>query len=240
MLSEAPAIRHLCLLPNSLEQRENVMRDHWIASVGTLLVVTAVLAVLAGAASPPSPVVPAHEHPEYAKTSQLQGLATTEQLELLASVEELKATEVRLRDLIASLQDRIDNFDRAVEQHEKILSFISQPQGDVYVPRIEANMGVEDFDQEMARVVNRSVGGKSLVIIRNETSSTQGIMVNEDPNLRFKLVPGAITQVEVPTGNVTTRLDGQEVVNWAVGPPTYRQVVRIVPRGSVVTYRAPF
>jgi hypothetical protein len=141
-----------------------------------------------------------------------------------------------LRALITAVEGDVQEVDGLVDQHKNILAQIARTtNGRDFVPSIEANMARGGLDQEMRRVVNASIEGSSVVTITNRTGADQQVKVNETGS--YRLAPGETSPaIVVPTGNVSTRLPGQDPINWAVGPPRYEQRLQIVNRPGVVTY----
>jgi hypothetical protein len=146
---------------------------------------------------------------------------------------------VELRSLIASLDRKIsDDIDPLVQHHKIILEQIARSSdGTNYVPSIQANMAKDGFEEEMRQVVNSSIDGESFLMITNKTQVSQAITVNNGTT--YTLVPEESRSIRVPTGNASTRLPGQDPVNWAVGPPTYGQELQIVSRRGAITYVCP-
>ena len=83
------------------------------------------------------------------------------------------------RKLIADQEGRLDSFDDQVTNHRRILDAIAQKEGSTYLPRIEGNLTVGDFANEMERVVKGSVRRESTLYITNETDSVRYVLVNE-------------------------------------------------------------
>ena len=163
------------------------------------------------------------------------------QLNQYSTTEDLASVDVSLRNLIKLLDDRMEESDRLAKLHGSILDTVARrTSDDRYLPNILANMDLGSdeanaFREEMESVVNRSIRKESTLEITNETLVTKQITINE--NRTYDLRPGETWKVkDVPTGNVTTRLAGQQSVNWAIGPPRYSLKLRIIDRGPVTTY----
>lgn len=204
--------------------RENARQQNWMMSIVAVLAILAVsLLFLTGAMAPPAP-----------NDYQAQIDDLNEELAEKADRWEI----VELRGLISSLDREIQAANGLVEQHRDILEQISRTSdGTTYVPSIEANMQRDGFGDEMRRVVNASIDGESSITITNKTGTTHTITVNAT---RYSLAPGESRSIDVPTGNVSTRLAGQDVVNWSVGPPRYNQRLQILNRPGAITYLCPW
>ena len=176
-----------------------------------------------------------------ARIRQLETVSSLNSSELLSQGAKLDilGTEVlnhgRIIDkLSADLADALT----FSEQHQRILDAISQVDGGRFLPDILGNMDTPKLRADMDQVVREVFAQNSCtLVIWNKTQQTQGIRVNEKP--RQTIVPNdQLVVKELPVGNVSTRLDGQRIVNWAVGPPNYHQVIHIV-ESSVTAYQDP-
>ncbi len=142
----------------------------------------------------------------------------------------------KLETDLKTLQAAVDD---AIAGQKEILDAISQQSSTgQYLPRLAANMANTEFAEEMKTVVNRSIPKNGTLRITNRSSWHREIWINEKYALRIQA--GATEEVTVPAGTVTTRLPGQNLVTWTVGPPTNLQAIDIIdrqPSSSTVTYR---
>lgn len=159
-----------------------------------------------------------------------------------ATEENVSELAIAIRDQLNFFKQSLEETDDLIEQHGDILAAISRVSpSDRYVPNILSNIenggdiSEETFREEMRRAVNASILSDSEMEIVNESSSQKQITVNE--KYVRSLIPGeSWTLSDIPTGNVSTRLAGQQLVNWSVGPPRYSLKLRIIDRGPVTTY----
>ena len=135
----------------------------------------------------------------------------------------------------ADLTDRLTN--QAAEQ-QKLLDQImsSDENGEVYLTlnSIMNKSGVAR--EEVRKAVEQSIRTQGTLTIVNEMSTAQDIVVN---NVQQRVQPGATLNLTVPVGTATTQLPGQDIVNWTIGVPNYRQSVTIKPRYTAARPTTP-
>lgn len=226
------------------------MNHKWILTVGTLVAFAAIATLLvASPSNVPSPpgliegngssVVPkqtAIESGLSALETRLAALETrlatleTQTGKLGNETESLRNSSIHQRRQLAAIDAKFDQVDKSVSNHMEILASVSQQYGSQYAPRIESNMAIAGFREDLQKAVH-DVMKKSEVYIKNNTRATQLMVVNERTDLTYVLPPGGEARAKgLPAGNVSTRLNGGSIVNWSVGPPHYYQEMLIQER----------
>lgn len=148
--------------------------------------------------------------------------------------------------LIKAAQDNAtklaENYDRVNELTDKINAQLEEQRqllGAVagwdsnHKPFVRLNSimnGSDEARSEVRRAVERSIRRWGTLTLVNRMGSAQDIVVNGS---QHRVLAGASLEVRVPVGTVSLRLPGQNIVNWSVSPPSYRQTVEITPRTTV-------
>lgn len=146
---------------------------------------------------------------------------------------------------LQTLTDRLDNLvseavDRLAKQQQILDAIAHIDSQGAAIPNISGNMAnSSEFRDEMSRAVNESIKGEGQFVVVNKMAAEQDVTVNGQ---QHRVMPGATLTLKVPVGTVTTRLAGQDIDNWTVTAPNYRQSVDIVPRStsSVEVYRPAY
>jgi len=81
--------------------------------------------------------------------------------------------------------------------------------------------------EQVQRAVNRSLRKQGTVAIHNKMGADQDLLVN---GVQYHILAGGTLNLDVAAGTVTTRLPGQDIVNWTISPPGYSQSIDIVPK----------
>jgi len=132
----------------------------------------------------------------------------------------------QIQSLTTDLTKLTSDINTELSKIEKNLADISRNDGGRYVPNISAAMEQETFRQDMEAAVNRSLKTEGVFRIVNKTPTHQWISVNRT---EYFLQPGETLTLRAPVGTVTTRLPGQELMNWTLAAPNNSESIDIVP-----------
>jgi len=134
---------------------------------------------------------------------------------------------------IADLSALVNNaFTKLADQDAKQLSILdaisaTDENGEIYITLNSIMKKSDTARREVRKAVEQSIRTEGTFSIVNEMGTVQDIVVN---HIQHRVQPGATLNLTVPVGTVTTRLPGQELVNWTIGVPNYKQSVSIKPR----------
>ncbi|NOY30450.1 MAG: hypothetical protein GXP28_09840 [Planctomycetes bacterium] len=124
------------------------------------------------------------------------------------------------------LSDRMTNQDAKQQQIlDQIMS--TDEQGEVYLTLSSIMTKSAVAREEVRKAVEQSIRTQGTLTIVNEMGTAQDILVNR---IQHHVHAGATLNLTVPVGTASTQLPGQELVNWTIGIPNYRQSVSIKPR----------
>ena len=148
------------------------------------------------------------------------------------------AQQAELSEMTRQLEELQSQFQDQVARQGEILASISSADGDQTILPLTAIMDRSPkFTQDMTDAVHRVIKNEGTFTIENKTSTYRRVFVNR---AEYGVQPGATLSLKVPTGTVSTQIDGEGLKTWAVGAPNYAQKVEIVPTTSrVTTYYAP-
>lgn len=137
----------------------------------------------------------------------------------------------RLNDLATTQRELADmQREQALQQQEVLSSITQKDSSGTDVLRLNAAMQKSDeFRREMQKAVHGSLNKTGEVLIQNKMATEQRITVNQK---EYVIGAGETLKLEVPVGTVTTQLPGQELMNWSVTPPEYKQTIDIVPESQ--------
>lgn len=123
------------------------------------------------------------------------------------------------------LQSLVDLTERLDSVQQSIAA--TDPQGQAFL-RLDSIMDKSTAGREQVRrAVDRSLRKEGTLTIHNKMGTDQDVLVN---GVQYRVMAGGTLTLNVAVGNVSTRLPGQEIVNWAISPPSYAQSIDIVPK----------
>jgi len=134
---------------------------------------------------------------------------------------------------ITDLSDLVKNaFIKLSDQDAKqqtILDAISatDENGEIYLPLNSIMNKSATARHEVRNAVEQSIRSQGTLTIINEMGTAQDVIVN---HIQHHVHAGATLNITVPVGTVTTQLPGQDIENWTIGVPNYKQSVSIKPR----------
>jgi hypothetical protein len=134
-------------------------------------------------------------------------------------------TNEQLGDRVAALEDaqrRMASVQR--DQGVALGQIAARDEAGDYHWRFNANS--QPARQEFSRAIARTAPDYGQLIIHNRTNSGQWVIVN---GFQEYINAGAKEEFDVKPGTVSTRLPGQQPINWMIGLPNYRQYVDINP-----------
>jgi hypothetical protein len=133
------------------------------------------------------------------------------------------------RSLIARLRSEDDAHTTTLNEHGEMLQQIAaRDDGGNYYLRLDATVNKSpQARQSLSSAIRRTIPMDGSLFIRNEMGSDQDVLVDGE---QHRVLAGATLRLKVPVGTVSTRLPGQDSVNWHVGLPEYEQRVVIRPR----------
>jgi len=134
-----------------------------------------------------------------------------------------------------------DAFGKLADQDAKQQTILDQisstdENGEIYITLNSIMKKSAAARQEVRNAVEQSIRSQGTLTIVNEMGTAQDIIVNR---IQQHVHAGATLNLTVPVGTVSTQLPGQDVVNWTIGVPNYRQSVSIKPRRHIAA-RASF
>jgi len=163
---------------------------------------------------------------------------------LESRVADLEKQLVKTNEQISALSE---NTTTIMQLHEKLQELTQQTQEEVtkqgqlldaiagrdekenaYL-RLDAIMEKSEAGRkQVQQAVERSIRPEGKLIVNNKMETPQEVIVDRE---RYVIHPGEHKTWTVRAGTVSTRLPGQELVTWTIGPANkYRQSVDIVPR----------
>jgi hypothetical protein len=106
------------------------------------------------------------------------------------------------------------------------------------IPRISAIMDEsEDFREDVRDAVHKSLQTHGDLSVTNKTGSYQSIFINRK---EYGVSAGQTLTFKVPVGTVTTKLNGERLMNWTIGAPNYKESIDIVPKSApLITVARP-
>lgn len=148
------------------------------------------------------------------------------------------AQQTELSEIKRQLGELQNQFQDQVARQGEILAAISSADGEQTILPLTAIMDRSPkFTQDMADAVHRVIQSEGTFTIENKTSDYRRVFVNR---VEYGVQPGATLNLKVPTGTVSTQIDGEGLKTWSVGAPSYAQKVEIVPTANALTtYYAP-
>ncbi|HAY81941.1 MAG TPA: hypothetical protein DCY79_19230 [Planctomycetaceae bacterium] len=143
------------------------------------------------------------------------------------------AQQAELTEIKQQIEELQSQFQDQVARQGEILASISSADGDQAILPLTAIMDRSSkFTQDMNDAVHRVIKTEGIFTIENKTSVYRRVFVNR---VEFGVQPGATLNLKVPTGTVSTQIDGEGLKTWSVGAPSYAQKVEIVPTTESVT-----
>ena len=141
----------------------------------------------------------------------------------------------RLSELVGDAFSKLTDQDA---KQQSILDAISatDENGEIYITLNSIMKKSATARHEVQRAVEQSIRSEGTLSIVNEMGTSQDIIVN---HIQHHVHAGATLNLTVPVGTVSTQLPGQDIVNWTIGVPNYRQSVSIKPRRYTAA-RVPF
>ena len=94
----------------------------------------------------------------------------------------------------------------------------------------------EEFRKELSEAVHESLRKQGQVIIRNKTSESQSVLINQESH---EVPAGQVVTLPVPVGTLTAQLLGQPYTNWTITAPKYEQTIDIIDAPKQVTTQRP-
>ena len=152
---------------------------------------------------------------------------TTAQIEQLSSnltsmSDEINQQLTKQMEIIKSLSDntaRIDALQQSIAA--------TDTEGQAFL-RLDSIMDKSVAGREQVQsAVNRSLKKEGTLTINNKMGADQDLLVN---GAQHRILAGGTLTLNVGVGTITTRLPGQEIVNWAISPPGYSQSIDILPK----------
>jgi hypothetical protein len=102
--------------------------------------------------------------------------------------------------------------------------------------RLKNQMQDPQFAREFGDAVHTTLRRSGTLVVSNRMATDQYLIVN---GTQHRVLAGARLEIAVPTGTVSTRLPGQEIVNWTVAAPTYSQGIDISPKYTALRPPSP-
>jgi hypothetical protein len=178
------------------------------------------------------------EKPKAMTNEELTAAVKTLQTELAAVAANLSETVTQVSDLKKQQKTLTDRINEEITKQQQILEAISKiDSAGQPIPRISAIMDKSgEFRDDVRQAVRKSMETEGDLSVANKTGSFQRILINRK---EYGLSAGQTLSLKVPVGTVSTQLPGQNLTNWTVGAPDYKESIDIVPASTPSTVVAP-
>lgn len=135
---------------------------------------------------------------------------------------------------IGELQGWRNELRETLETQRKILEAISRTDASgQIIPRMDQNS--DDFRRDLRTAVQDTYQRTGQVVIRNSTSRTQEVWIN---NQRHFIEPAQTRDFTVSAGTATVEVPDGDRTSWSIGPPDYKAEMTLVPDDRrTTTYR---
>ena len=172
---------------------------------------------------------------QFKQTNQWMAEGFKDLQTLRSDVDQLITTQNERGTELTQLKEKLDEIDTTlnlkIEEQRLLLDAIAGDDDDGNpILRLDSVMQSPLFRNQMSKAVNDSIQSEGELVVTNKMAGAQVLDVN---GRQVSVEPGDPVKLKVPVGTDTTRLPGQDLQNWTVGAPNYRQEIDIVPRQNV-------
>jgi len=121
----------------------------------------------------------------------------------------------------SDLESRLEAIEQAQDKLLRIMESQGATLGQIaardergqYYPQFYGNS--EQSRDSMTRAIESTVPRLGKLIVTNQTPATKELRVNEDV---YDIRPGITREIEIPSGNVSTKFPGEQEKYWHLGP----------------------
>lgn len=145
----------------------------------------------------------------------------------------------RQQQILADLAELKQTTSDQLTRQQQILDAIStQDSSQNYIPNIKASVDRSpEFKQQFRESIQGALPKNGTFVIENKTNYGRWIWVNLQAHY---LAPGETKTLDVPTGTVSSQLNGEPMMTWTLGSANdFRQVIQIINKRDLQTLQRP-
>ena len=202
----------------------------------SVLAVVALAVVVMTAACEEKNTYVARNASNLAAVSDQQKTMTEKLQSFAAELDQLKKDQIELTNQIKETAGKLDQvgvgqtefqgeISTQISEINTQIGQISRSAGSSRTLRFD-NVQDENTLNDFRQLIDRSTPKRGTFIVENKMESVQFVRVNGQD---YYLSAGERRKFDVPVGNVSAQLRGQEIINWTIAAPKFEETIQIVP-----------